>query len=189
MKIYTGTGDRGKTSLFSGQRVFKDDPRVEAYGAVDELNATLGLLAAALPSALAQARDFLSAIQAELFRAGAVLATVGDDKARRPAFSDQAAGDLEAAIDTLEGHLPPLRSFILPGGHQSAAWAHMARTVCRRAERRILTLARRDPQAGRDSSLENLLVYINRLSDYLFVLARYCNHTTGAGEPVWRPDR
>ncbi len=189
MKIYTGTGDKGKTSLFSGQRVFKDHFRVEAYGAVDELNSTLGVLVAALPADLAEQKDFLSAIQAQLFQAGAVLATATGNKTRQPAFDHEAAGELETAIDALENQLPPLRSFILPGGHPAAAWAHLARTVCRRAERRILTLARQDPQAGSDSNLENLLVYINRLSDYLFVLARYCNQASGARDPVWQPDR
>ncbi len=189
MKIYTGRGDKGKTSLCSGQRVFKDDLRVEAYGSVDELNSTLGALVASLPEEMEKFCRFLAAIQAELFQAGAVLATNASGRGERPVFGTAPAKALEDAIDSLQARLPPLDSFILPGGHRAAAWAHLARAICRRAERRILTLARNDPDAGSDSSLENLLVYFNRLSDYLFVLARYCNQATGTREPAWQPKK
>ena len=187
MKIYTGTGDRGKTSLFSGERVSKADRRVEAYGAVDELNSVLGALAAALepdqPGLVSEVRR----IQADLFRVGARLAFAGDetDGPALPELQEEHAAWLERAMDRMEEELPPLKGFILPGGHASAAWAHIARTVCRRAERHVVSL--RDGQAPGTASeaFRMLIVYLNRLSDYLFLLARKCNRLHGQDDIPW----
>ncbi len=185
MKIYTRTGDKGKTSLFSGRRVLKNHYRVEAYGTLDELNSILGATVSFLPAELESIRKTIGGIQADLFQAGAILASAGKDKGK---FGNKAAVKLEAAIDTLEAKLQPLQTFILPGGHQAAAWAHLARTVCRRAERRIVSLISREPGADQDSNLANILAYVNRLSDYLFVLARYCNQICGVPEATWTPE-
>ena len=181
MKIYTKTGDAGETGLFGGERVPKDHPRVAAYGDVDELNACIGLARALEP------RDFedalLQAIQRDLFAIGAVLAT--PDPARLikalggPGIADPAVEQLEVAIDRHEAALPPLKSFILPGGAPKGAALHVARTVCRRAERGVVGLGRASgvsPVVGR---------YLNRLSDLLFVLARTANHAAGAAEIPW----
>lgn len=187
MKIYTGTGDRGKTSLFSGERVSKADRRVEAYGAVDELNSVLGALAAALepdqPGIVSEVRR----IQADLFRVGARLASAGDETTgpALPELQQEHAAWLERAMDRMEEELPPLKGFILPGGHASAAWAHVARTVCRRAERHVVGL--RDGQAPGTGSeaFRMLIIYLNRLSDYLFLLARKCNRLHGQDDIPW----
>jgi cob(I)alamin adenosyltransferase len=188
MKIYTGTGDRGKTSLFSGERIKKNDDRIEAYGAVDELNALIGVVVASLPSGpeMDGIGLQLTRIQADLFRAGGWLATTEDS----PSVAylqpmDQADSRwLEEQVDYMQTKLPELTVFILPGGHPSAAWAHVARTVCRRAERRIVSLL--EQNALSDDGTNSLLTYVNRLSDYLFVLARYCNHLAGMGDQVWQ---
>jgi cob(I)alamin adenosyltransferase len=181
MRIYTKTGDGGETGLFGGERVPKDHARVAAYGEVDELNAAIGLARALDP------RDFedalLQAIQRHLFTIGAELAT--PDRARLAnALGGAPIGDadvatLEGAIDRLETGLPPLKTFILPGGAPKGAALHVARTVCRRAERGVVGLAREvaiSPAIGR---------YLNRLSDLLFVLARSANARAGAGELPW----
>ncbi len=180
MKIYTRTGDAGETSLFDGTRARKDDPRVEAYGEVDELNAWLGLaLASRIDPALAEE---LITIQRDLFALGAQLADPGGKLA--PRVTKAVIGDdhivrLEALIDRLEEQLPPLRRFILAGGSPAGAALHVARTVCRRAERRVVHLAH-------ELSLPPLVVvYLNRLSDLLFVLARVANRRAGAGEVTW----
>jgi cob(I)alamin adenosyltransferase len=188
MKIYTGTGDGGRTSLFSGERIAKDDARIEAYGAVDELNAVVGALLAALPDA-PQGLDIraqLVQIQSDLFHVGAWLATTPDSPstARLTPLTDDCGRRLESQIDAMQAELPELDAFILPGGHPSAGWAHIARTVCRRAERRAVTLA--GSQGSSSGSSENLLTYLNRLSDYFFVLARYCNHLAGVKDVLWR---
>jgi cob(I)alamin adenosyltransferase len=184
MKIYTGTGDGGKTSLFSGERIAKDDARIEAYGAVDELNAVVGALLAALPEGpqRAEIERQLTRVQSDLFHVGAWLATTpGSPSAGHlPPLTPEPGERLEKEIDAMQAQLPELNAFILPGGHPAAAWAHMARTVCRRAERRAVVLA-----AG-SASTENLLVYLNRLSDYFFVLARYCNRLAGVEDALWR---
>ena len=228
MKIYTRSGDRGTTSLFSGERVRKDDPRIEAYGDVDELNSAIGALVAALRSGAAAGREpeasearalcaELEAVQSDLLRAGGWLASSpgAASAATLPAFDacaeapsgvdcrdDSCARDpalvLEEAIDRLEARLDPLRQFILPGGDPAAAWAHLARCVCRRAERRLLALlgpaAALEHGAGAPQPAERvlaeqrrILVYLNRLSDYLFVVARTCNRLAGAGDRVWEP--
>ena len=178
MKIYTRTGDTGETSLFDGTRARKDDARVDAYGEVDELNAWLGFVrASALDPALDQE---LLALQRDLFALGAQLADPADKLAPRvtkAVIDDDHIVRLEQLIDRLEGELPPLRRFIVAGGTSAGAALHIARTVCRRAERRIVAL---DPPID-----PILLRYVNRLSDLLFVLARVVNHRGGIPETEW----
>jgi cob(I)alamin adenosyltransferase len=178
VKIYTRTGDAGETSLFDGTRVKKDDPRVDAYGEVDELNAWLGLVRASAVDAQLDAE--LAHIQRDLFALGAQLADPADRIAPRVAkvmLADADVSRLESLIDRLEAELPPLRRFILAGGTPAGAALHVARTVCRRAERRMVALTPPvDPV---------LLRYVNRLSDLLFVLARVVNHRGGVPETEW----
>ncbi len=185
MKVYTGTGDGGKTSLFSGERIAKSDMRIEAYGDLDEVNSLIGAVAAALPvlAAAEAVRAELLQIQSDLLHAGAWLATLpGSSSAGRlKMLTADHSRRLETWMDAMQDRMPALNSFILPGGHPSSAWAHVARTVCRRAERRMVALAR---EAADD--LETTLVYVNRLSDYFFVLARYCNHLAGVEDVAWR---
>jgi cob(I)alamin adenosyltransferase len=187
MKIYTATGDKGRTSLFSGERIVKDDARIEAYGAVDELNAIIGALMAALPDPPQEGglHGQLMRIQSDLFQVGAWLATTPDSPSTShlPPMSSDSWQRLEKQIDAIQSELGELNAFILPGGHPSAGWAHIARTVCRRAERRVVTLAALPGTVS--SSIKNILVYLNRLSDYFFVLARYCNHLAGVREITW----
>jgi cob(I)alamin adenosyltransferase len=181
MKIYTGTGDEGETSLFGGRRVRKDSDRIAAYGTVDELNASIGVAAAACTSDSLVAE--LQAIQHELFMVGADLATpAGVQESRTVRVREAHGRRLEAVIDRFQDQLEPLREFILPGGIDCAAALHYARTVCRRAERLAFTLAEREEVNG------HLLVYLNRLSDLLFVLARHANREGGNGDIPWRPD-
>ena len=179
MKIYTKTGDEGETSLFDNTRVSKADPRVGAYGEVDELNACLGAArAAGLDSEMAAA---LERIQKDLFALGARLADPSARIAERVVKAAVTPGDverLEQIIDTLEEELPPLRRFILPGGAPSGALLHLARTVCRRAERRVIAL-------GPGAVEPILIVYLNRLSDLLFVMARAVNHRARMPEIEW----
>jgi cob(I)alamin adenosyltransferase len=178
VKIYTRTGDTGETSLFSGDRARKNDPRVDAYGEVDELNAWLGLARASSLDATLSAE--IVSIQRDLFALGAQLADPGDKLA--PRVSKAVIGDdhilrLEQLIDRFEEQLPPLRRFILAGGTPAGAALHVARTVCRRAERRIV---------GLDPPIDPVLIrYVNRLSDLLFVLARLVNHRSGVSEIEW----
>lgn len=183
MKIYTRTGDAGKTGLFGGGRVDKDSVRVEAYGAVDELNATLGVVRNALDPDSTTPGDWLESVQNDLFALGAELATVAGHEARLT-VPRIAAGDiarLESWIDELELTLPELKNFILPGGCAAGAALHQARTTCRRAERRVVT-------AGREAPVRSeIVVYLNRLSDFLFVLARSVNHRAGVPETPWNP--
>lgn len=182
MKIYTRTGDSGTTGLFGGGRVSKAHPRIEAYGTVDETNAQLGLARALLRGAPGhdELDPVLHALQAELFELGADLATPAGSKAVVPRVGAGHAARLEGLIDRFDGALPPLRSFILPGGTPAAAALHMARTVCRRAER--LAVA-----AAAEGLNEQAVVYLNRLSDLLFVLARWANHRAGEGDVAWHP--
>ena len=179
MKIYTRTGDSGETSLFDGTRARKDDPRIDAYGEVDELNAWLGFVLAS--SRIDPGIDVeIVAIQRDLFALGAQLADPGEKLAARvekAVIADAHVERLERLIDRFEGTLPPLRRFILAGGTPAGAALHLARTVCRRAERRMVALAPPvDPV---------LLRYINRLSDLLFVLARAVNHQGHVPETEW----
>lgn len=186
MKIYTGTGDSGKTSLFSGERVTKNNPVTDAYGDIDELNAFIGALTAAVPNNESILIAELRTIQSRLFQVGALLATTPDSPmaAELPEITSTHIRTLEDWIDRIDGQLPPLSTFILPAGHPSAAWAHIARTVCRRAERKIVGLTDNYGTALTDS-LRNVLIYINRLSDYLFMLSRLCNHRHRVTEIPW----
>ena len=182
MKIYTKTGDTGETGLFGGKRVSKAELRVEAYGEVDELNAQLGWAATLLEDAALLQE--IAAIQSELFALGADLATVPGSPAAgaRPVSVDPAGSRrLEGLIDGWEAGLKPLRNFILPGGCPAAAALQVCRSVCRRAERRVVRLAASEPVNP------EALVYLNRLSDFLFVMARWVNHLQGVDEPIWRP--
>jgi len=177
VKIYTKTGDAGETSLFDNTRVLKSDPRVDAYGEVDELNACLGVArAAGVPGDVAA---LLDAMQPKLFALGARLADPAAKIAKRvtkATITEEDIAVLEQAIDRLETELPPLRAFIMPGGSSAGAALHLARTVCRRAERRVVTLEGVEPV---------LITYLNRLSDCLFVVARAVNHRQGIPETEW----
>ena len=183
MKIYTKTGDGGETGLFGGGRTPKDSPRVAAYGDVDELNAVLGLARALAPEELADA--LLQTIQRDLFTIGAELATPDPDKVHKAlsrsgaAIGDSNIAALEEAIDTHESRLEPLKNFILPGGTPKAAALHLGRTVCRRAERAVVALARHELISPA------ILRYLNRLSDLLFVLARAANALAGRADVKW----
>ena len=178
MKIYTRTGDKGETGLFAGPRVPKDHLRIWAYGSVDELNSVLGVVRAEwLPT---RADKLLGRIQNELFIVGAQLATP-QPVGRFEQIDDTHIRNLEEAIDGCESRLPPLKQFILPGGTRAAAELHLARTVCRRAERQVVTLY---DETKRELS-PHLLSYLNRLSDLLFVLARFVNHQAGNPDVPW----
>lgn len=181
MKIYTRTGDSGDTGLFGGGRVPKDDARVEAYGDVDELNAVLGAARSAEP--FPRIDDILLGVQRDLFSIGALLATPDrlkmEQHLSKASLDANRIAELERAIDDCEADLDPLKSFILPGGGGKAAALHFARTVCRRAERRVVTLRRNAPVP------DLVVVYLNRLSDLLFMLARLANKRGGAGEVIW----
>jgi cob(I)alamin adenosyltransferase len=180
-KIYTKTGDTGDTGLFGGGRVPKDDPRVSAYGDVDELNAVIGM--ARSVEMMPRIDEVLAPVQRDLFALGALLATPDlvkmKEQLSKARISDARIKQLEQAIDDGEGELEPLTAFILPGGTPKAAALHVARTVCRRAERAVIALQRGSevPQI--------VIVYLNRLSDLLFVLARVANRRAGAGEVTW----
>jgi cob(I)alamin adenosyltransferase len=181
MKIYTKQGDGGGTGLFGGQRVSKDDDRIEAYGTVDELCAALGVVCA-VPVDAEWVR-LVQAIQRDLFVMGAQLATPAPASSTAGEVSPADVQRLEETIDRYEAELPALRHFILPGGGQAAAQLHCARVICRRAERRLVTLARHTPVASQ------LIPYLNRLSDLLFVLARSANASEGIDDVAWRPHR
>ena len=179
-RIYTRAGDDGTTGILGPGRVAKSDPRIEAYGTVDELNAVLGAAYAA-DTAGWIARD-LEAIQRQLFQIGAELAAADPGAvASLVRVGDDDVAGLEAAIDRLVDGLPPLKNFVLPAGTPLAAELHVARTVCRRAERRVVALV---ASGGADARLTR---YLNRLGDLLFVMARWCNHRAGAGDVEWRP--
>ena len=190
MKIYTGGGDRGKTSLFSGERVAKGHLRIEAYGDVDELNSVLGWLASIIPREQIDLIEELRRIQSDLFHVGAWLATTPGSAAtdNLPSIKADFQAALESAIDRMQDQLQPLSGFILPGGHPCAAVAHVARTVSRRTERRVVALAETLETEKIPDDFRRILVYLNRLSDYLFVLARYCNHINGSNDIPWVKD-
>jgi cob(I)alamin adenosyltransferase len=181
MKIYTKTGDGGETGLFGGGRVPKDDARVEAYGAVDELNASIGLARALGPAPEIDAE--LGRIQVELFAVGAELATPQDSRARDviPGVRGTWAEALEERMDAWDAELPALTAFVLPGGSPVAAALHVARGTCRRAERRAVSLSHHAPVDP------NVIVYLNRLSDFLFEAARMANLRAGVTETLWQP--
>lgn len=179
MKIYTKTGDDGTTSLFSGGRVEKDHSRLEANGTLDELNAVLGLLVCEpLPE---ECLGWIRAIQGALFSMGGAIADA--DSGEVSTCLPISSGDLEGWIDRMDEDLPELKAFIVPGGSRPAALAHVARTVCRRAERRVRTL-----EIQGEGFPEDVLPFLNRLSDVFFVLARFVNHTMGISDPGWRPE-
>ena len=186
MKIYTRTGDSGETGLFGGGRVSKSDMRVEAYGSVDELNAVVGWCVGLLEPIEVESAERLRLVQADLFNLGAHLATPAPREGRRkpelpPLPSDRIA-TMERWMDEWEAVLPPLTSFILPGGSESGSALHMCRTVCRRAERRVVAL-------GSAEAIDpSILTYLNRLSDTLFVLARFINRRCEQPETTWNPN-
>ncbi len=182
MKIYTKTGDGGDTALFGGGRVGKDDLRVEAYGQLDELNAVLGLARA---EGLGELDPLARTLQEQLFTVGSILATPQGTKAAKniPALGPQWVPAMEAAIDAFDQELAPLTSFILPGGSRAASLLHLARTVCRRCERRVVPLARAakvEPE---------VVVYLNRLSDLLFTMARVANRRAKVDDVPWTAPR
>ncbi len=178
MKIYTRSGDDGSTSLYSGERVSKTSLRVEACGTLDELNCVIGATRAASPTT--QAENYLSTIQHHLFSLGADLATSGEKRPKARITSVEVKW-LETEIDRMARELPPLRNFILPGGSAAAAQIHFSRAVCRRAERTVVKLSQSE-DVNRDA-----LIFLNRLSDFLFILARYDNFLRGFTEEKWVP--
>ncbi len=182
MKIYTRSGDSGKTSIIGGERLSKSHFRIEAYGTVDELNAAIGVIMAALSADFSDIRAQLQKIQADLFQVGALLATQSPVE-NKVTFSDKSIHFLESAMDQMDQNLPTLTAFILPGGSPQAAWAHMARTICRRAERQAVRLC----ETLNDEDLKVTVGYLNRLSDYLFVLARFFNFRLKLKDIVWTP--
>ncbi len=184
MKIYTGTGDAGETGLYGGQRVGKDDVRVEAYGTVDEANAALGIAASQLSDP--EVRAIITNLQSQLFTVGADLATPLERETQTgrtlvPRVEARHSLALEQIIDRFEAELEPLRNFILPGGSAGASALHLARAVVRRAERRTVTLWHTDP----DQVNGEVLRYLNRLADLLFVLARAANHRDSIPDVPW----
>jgi cob(I)alamin adenosyltransferase len=180
MKIYTKTGDKGNTSLFGGMRVSKASPRIESYGTVDELNSWMGYLRD--QSVNKERQDLLINIQNNLFVIGSLLAAEpGNDKIKIPHLQEDDITILEKEIDAMETTLPPMRFFILPGGHESVSICHVARTVCRRAERLTIELNQIEPIDGL------VIKYLNRLSDFLFVLSRKMGNELSIEETPWKP--
>ena len=181
MKIYTRTGDTGDTGLFGGGRVPKDHPRVTAYGDVDELNSVLGLVRSTEPVALFD--PLLESIQRDLFAIGGYLATPDPDRVRKAlekaALSPDRVSEFERTMDQADSELPPLKAFVLPAGTPKASALHLARTVCRRAERSVVHLAHENDVP------ELFVVYLNRLSDLLFTLARLANRRAGVSDVTW----
>ena len=179
MKIYTKTGDAGQTSLFGGSRVSKAHHRIDAYGTVDELNAYIGLVK---DQPVNEARkEILTEIQNKLFTIGAILATEsGNTKVKVPTLAEADIHMLEQEIDKMDGSLPPIKNFVLPGGHQSVSFGHVARTVCRRAERLVVQLNDQEKVDDR------VIKYLNRLSDYLFVLCRKMADELKVEETPWK---
>ena len=177
-RIYTKTGDEGDTGLFGGRRVDKDDLRVETYGTVDELNAALGMARAL--TAPPQVDTVLATLQNLLFELGAELATPPESNKRPAGVGHADITMMEDAIDRAEAELAPLKSFILPGGHPVAAALHLARGVCRRAERLCVSLRKKEP-----ATAPNTVIFLNRLSDLLFVYARWANHLAGTPDVIW----
>ncbi len=184
-KIYTKTGDKGETSLYTGQRVPKNDPLIEALGTVDECNSTIGVAVAQLPKEkkFSPVREQLETIQHALFDVGAALATprtrAVNAKIEKTRFDHEEIELLEKWIDEMDVQLPALKAFILPGGHPAGALLHLARSICRRAERLVL------PLNSRADVSDDVLMYLNRLSDYLFMASRLVNQMTNAPETLW----
>jgi cob(I)alamin adenosyltransferase len=183
-RVYTRQGDRGETALAGGQRVPKDGPRIAAYGDVDELNAFLGAARVTAAEAAPELARILLRVQHELFNLGSILATLPQDVHPRQARITEAdVARLESEMDRLNEGLPPLRSFVLPGGSRLEADLHLCRTVCRRAERSCVALSRVEEVPA------EAIRYLNRLSDALFVWSRWAAHATGAAETLWEPNR
>ncbi|MBX2989288.1 MAG: cob(I)yrinic acid a,c-diamide adenosyltransferase [Bdellovibrionaceae bacterium] len=183
LKVYTKTGDKGTTRLVDGTSVEKFNPRVEAYGTVDELNSQLGEVRLRLTAdaRLAGLESFFEDVQSELFNIGSLLACSKEETLKMlPAVQDSHIARLEGKIDELDQVLPELRNFILPAGHPATVALHVARTVCRRAERRAAEVSARDAHAAAS------LIYLNRLSDLLFVCARWTNHMTSTPDVIWK---
>lgn len=181
-KLYTRHGDRGETSLFGGERVPKDHLRVEAYGQLDHLSATIGLLVVSLSDD--EIAGELRQVQNDLFDLGAELATPPGSRLEYKlprSIEEEDWRRLERLLDAYDAQVPPLRTFILPGGHETAARAHLARTTCRTAERAVVRLAHGEEVRA------DVLTYLNRLSDFLFVCARLLNHRAGVDEVTWQP--
>lgn len=189
MKIYTKTGDKGETSLFTGQRVPKNDPFIEALGSVDECNSALGTAIAFLPQTTEMTilKEQFETIQHALFDVGAAIATprtrAASKKLEKTRFDREEAERLEQWIDEMDEQLPKLHTFILPGGHPCGAFLHLARSICRRAERRVLPLHRTGDVD------DTVVIYLNRLSDYLFCVSRYLNHLCLTPETPWMPHK
>lgn len=189
MKIYTKTGDKGETSLFTGQRLPKNDPVVDALGTVDECNCCIGMAIALLGnnSNLNHVKEQLETIQHALFDVGASLATprssASESKIEKTRFDSEETELLEKWIDAMQSKLPELHAFILPGGHPCGANLHLARSICRRAERLVVPIAQKADVS------RNVSIYLNRLSDYLFVLSRYVNHAMKLPETTWQPHK
>jgi cob(I)alamin adenosyltransferase len=188
-KIYTKTGDKGKTALVGGQMVPKDSLRIESYGNIDELNAVIGLVLkanrdeAGPDASRARLATLLERVQNELFNLGSLLATLPEDLSdKQPRIEPRHVEALEHEIDSFNEHLPPLRSFTLPGGGWVSSYLHLARTVCRRAERRLVSLASHEPVDAEAAK------YVNRLSDLLYVLGRWNVRERGETEPLWTPE-
>jgi cob(I)alamin adenosyltransferase len=179
MKIYTKKGDEGNTSLFGGKSIKKNSIRIEAYGTVDELNSVIGVALSQEPSS--EGREILEEIQNQLFILGADLATLESKKVKIDRIGTGEIEKLEAWIDRLDDQLPALTSFILPGGSKAGAALHQARTVCRRAERKTVSLKQNDPIS------DECVIYLNRLSDLLFVMARFENMKADVPETPWKP--
>ncbi|HEX8059283.1 MAG TPA: cob(I)yrinic acid a,c-diamide adenosyltransferase [Cyclobacteriaceae bacterium] len=180
MKIYTKTGDKGTTALFGGKRVSKADLRIDTYGTIDELNSYIGLLRD--QEVNRSRKEILVVIQDRLFTIGSILATEpGNTRVKIPSLSEQDVTTLEQEIDKMELKLDPMKFFVLPGGHTSVSFGHVARTVCRRAERLVIALNNQEP-------VDSLVIkYLNRLSDYLFVLCRLMTKELNAEEIAWHP--
>lgn len=180
MKVYTKTGDKGTTGLFGGARVSKSHERINAYGTIDELNSYIGLVRD--QEVNAKRKDVLVEVQDRLFTVGSILATEpGNTKVKVPELQHADIESLEKEIDKMEEELPPMKSFILPGGHASVSFCHVARCVCRRAERLVVALNDHEPVHSA------VIQYLNRLSDYLFVLARKMSKELNAEETPWKP--
>ncbi len=185
MKIYTKTGDSGTTGLFAGPRVLKDNPRISAYGSVDELNAVLAMVLQSLDADSSGLHEFIKAVQSDLFSIGAELATPDPVAQNMCLLPEGRIGDLEQSMDEMEEKLPPLKNFVLPGGCSASAALHWARTVCRRAERDVVHLSQQPGIAD----CARIIIYLNRLSDWLFVAARFQNHLAGVPDQPWiRPE-
>lgn len=188
MKLYTRSGDDGTTGLFGGGRVSKDHPRIEAYGTVDELNACIGLVCSACDRAKpfdARMLEIMGHIQSRLFDIGADLATPEDSKASAKILriDERFVSEIESWIDEVDGKNQPIRAFVMPGGTELAARLHLARTVCRRAERLMVRLGHTEPVS------DGAIHWVNRLSDLLFALARQANHSAGVSDVPWVPTK